>query len=262
MTRLLLLAVVVTWAATIPYCSGMIVSPIEGHVRDDLSQLPIPDADVHIEVSTYVFSLDGERLRPLIDLHAATDESGKFVTSWWFGGYRGYRFSRRKVQVHSSKTGYVTPGTRPHYGGWGSRGRYDVWLAHNPKTSREAEYEQRQEKIRAVMELPTPSYRTGGDFSQAEYEEYVAQRSVLDRKAKLMRFLWQSLQYDYTKGVAASPAEVRYAQAGCARIRSMHRALGPENQGKTIEFRSGRFEGHDVAYLAVGVRTAFEDCIN
>ncbi len=262
MTKLLLLAVGITWTATIPYCSGIIVGPIEGRVRDDLSKHPIPDAEVHIEVSTYLFSLDGERLRPLIDLHATTDEDGKFVTAWWFGGYRGYRFSLRKVQVRPSKSGYVTPGTRPLYGGWESRGRYDVWLTHNPKTRREAQYEQRQEEIRAVIELPTPSYRTGGDFSQAEYEEYVVQRGVLDRKAHLMRFLWQSLQYDYTKGAAATPAEVRYAQAGCARIRSMYRALESENQAKAIEFRSGRFEGHDVTHLAVGVKTAFEDCIN
>jgi hypothetical protein len=261
MKKILLVVPAIMLVATIPYCSGMIVPPVSGYVRDDLSRLPIPNAEVTVELSTYLFSLDGERLRPLIQFQTISDARGRFRTQWWFGRYLGYRFSQRKVQTSAEKPGYATPGSRPYYGGWEDQGRHDVWLVHSPLSDNEVDYINRQEAVRKILDLPTPSYKLGDQFDQGEYAKYVVDRRDLHRKADLMRFLWQSLQYSYVKSLAKEPLEVQHSRDGCTRVRSMYKSLYPETREKVAEFLTGSFEGHDVIRLAAEVKIACDDCI-
>jgi hypothetical protein len=241
---------------TFPYCSGMVAGPIDGYVRDEYSNFPIPGAEIDVEVEARQWVIAVSRAVPLARFQLVSDDIGHYRTPWHLGKPRGYLLFGRSGDASAKKKGYVRAATR-FLPGWEYDGLRSVWLAHSPATVDELAYVERRALIDAITPMPKASYQT---YDSEEYFAYLEARELMVQLVALRNYLHGSLHYEYANGLATTSAELLYVRKLCALVNDKYRALEAQNQEAVKAILTGEYQGTDVTTINLQIRVAYANC--
>lgn len=242
----------------IPFCSGMVVRPVSGIVRDDLSGLPIPGVDVTVDHIAYPdadWHSPGEP-EAYASYNTVTGVDGRYRTPWRVRGYYRLGTSGSNLRVRGKKDGYEWVGPK-YYEGW-QQGERNIWLVHDPNLPHEIEYEHGQAFIESLIEMPRPSFKPGS--GEAAYSEFVSESAKLEDRVSLLNFLEYAHRYSYVKTLAESDPDFDWLGRVCELTGRFYGELDEQGRSDVDAIRRGTYAGQDTRAVAEGIQTGFDDC--